>query len=112
MRGPVGNIIHAQYDLAGQLPLESKIPLVNVGVSRRRRAQVVIVAVPPVRQCPILLVLRTGETGGKRILQGRRLGRKIGIGKEHRGVLSESSSGILEVRGRAHSEIYASPAAH
>jgi hypothetical protein len=111
MVGAIGNVVHAEHDLARQLPLESQIPLVNVGVSRRGRAQVVIVGIPPIRQCAILRALRTGKAGGKRIFQGCGLVPEIVVCKEHRGGLGESGSGILEIGGRAHSEIYARSAA-
>ena len=71
MGAPIGNVVHTEHDLAGQLALDSQIPLINVGVSRRGRAQ-----------------------------------------EKHGGVLGESGSGKLEVRGRAHSEIQASSSAH
>src|SRR5580700_5834651 len=97
MSGAVGNVIYADDDLTGQFPLDSQIPLVNVSVPRRGRAQVVVVGVPPVSQCSILRALRTGKARGKRIFQGRVLAGKVVLREEHCGSFAERSTRILEI---------------
>ena len=97
MVGAIGNVVHAEHDLARQLPLESQIPLVNVGVSRRGRAQVVIVGIPPIRQCAILRALRTGKAGGKRVGHGGNEGLTAVERRHHIRVLGETVlQGVLQ----------------
>src|SRR5580698_11418471 len=110
MGGAVGNVVYADDDLAGQLPLDSQIPLVNVSVPRRGRAQVVVVGVPPISQCSILRALRTGKAVGKRIFQSRVLAGKVVLSKEHCGSFAERSSRILEICGWTHAKINPCPA--
>ena len=38
MGASIGGVVDAEHNLAGEQPLDSYIPLVNVGVARRRRA--------------------------------------------------------------------------
>src|SRR5579872_1816940 len=109
MRTSVGGIVHPEHDLAGEQPLDSYIPLVDVGISRCRRAQIVGVLITPVRKLAVLSTLRTGKASRKRILQGCGLGGEIVVGKKHVRGLAERRPGILEVCGRAHSEIDARP---
>ena len=112
MRASVGGVVHAEHDLAGEHPLDSQIPHVNVGVSRRRRAQIVRVLITPVRKLAVLRTLRTGKAPRKRIRQGRGLGGEIVVRKKQVRRLAERRAGILEVCSRAHSEIDARPATH
>ena len=82
MGASVRGVVHAEHDLAGKQPLDPQIPHVNVGVSRRRRAQIVRVRITPVRKLAVLRTLRTAKASRKRILQGRGLGGEIVVRKK------------------------------
>ena len=103
---------HSQDNLTGQLALDSQVPLVDLGISRRVRAQVVIVGVAPICERAILLTLRARKTAWKRVLQRCRLRCKIIVRKEHRGGLAEGCTCQLVVGGRTHSEIDACSASY
>jgi hypothetical protein len=60
----VRGVIDTQNNLAGQQPLNPDVPLIKLGITGRRRAQVVRVLVTPVRKLSVLRALRTGEAAG------------------------------------------------
>src|SRR5579863_8827641 len=112
MRAPVRGVIQTKHDFAGQRPLDSEVPLVDLGISRRSCAQIVVVAVPPIGERAVLHTLRTRKSPWKWIFHGRGLSCKIVVCEEHGGRFTERGARILKVSSGAHSEIYARPAAH
>ena len=78
MRAPVGGVVDAEHDLAGKQTLDSDIPLVDVGVASRGRAEIVRVLISPVRKLAVLRALRTGKASREWILKGCGLGGELG----------------------------------
>src|SRR5262249_47785061 len=77
----VCGVVHAYYDLTGQQPLDSEVPLIDVGILRLRSAQVVAIAKTPLSQFAVFLALWRGRTltvaVRKRIGQGCRAGVEV-----------------------------------
>src|SRR5579864_3756865 len=115
MIAAVGGVVHSDYDLAWQQPLNSQVPLVDIGILRLRSAQVIAIGKTPLSQLAICLALGRRRAlivaVRKRIAQTHRCAvdrARVEVvgGEEHGRALTERGAWILEIGCNAHAVIH------